>query len=350
MRNKKVKLKNTLWVAVLLAVVVTVPSFAASTNWIDRVPAVMVDQEITGNLAPRLAIEEYAIGEFSDAPQHIRLILTGAEWLGEDHAYGPEQIELDTLMSGDAEYIQVQRLSATMLEVTLTASGASTEKGVWRIPLYSKALEAGNISVKIDAMDSMVTGSINTFADGVSGDTEVPEEPDVPAAPEKPEQPETPGTLAVTFTIGQSGYWVNGQWIASDVAPYIQPTTEGLGRIMVPVRFVSEATGADDVIWDPVGRNVIVLKGGTQIQMTIGSRQLLVNGDIIEMDAVAEIQEIGVGLGRTMIPVAHMARALGVDYTWDPITRSVTFTVKETHAPEDTEDNQVAEQGALTGE
>lgn len=338
MRNKKVKLKSTLALAVLLVVLLTVPTFAASTNWIDRVPAVRVDQEIIGSLAPRLAIEEYAIGEFSNEPQYIRLILTGAEWLEEDHPFGPNQIEMDTLLSGDAddvEGIQVQRLSATILEVTLKATGASLEKGLWRIPLYSKALDAGDISVRIDAMDSMVSGSINNFADGVNGGTEVPTEPEEPAEPTEPEEPEPPVkpepsvTVEVAFTIGQSGYWVDGQWIASDIAPYIQPTTEGLGRIMVPVRFVSEATGADDVIWDPVGRNVIVVKGDTQIQMTIGSRQLLVNGDVIEMDAVAEIQDIGGGLGRTMVPLAHLARALNVSYEWNPETRSVVFSVVE---------------------
>lgn len=335
MLQRNVNLKKVTVLVTLLVIMLTVPSFAASTNWIDRVPAVRVDQEITGDLAPRLAIEEYAVGEFSDEPQYIRLILSGAEWLAEDHSFGPDQIQTDTQMTGDANDIQVQRLSDTMLEVTLTASGTASEKGLWRIPLYSKALEAGDISIRIDAMDSMVSGSINNFADGVNGGTEVPTEPEEPAAPTEPEEPETPEEpelpvlTQVTFTIGQTGYWVDGQWVLSDIAPYIQPTTEGLGRIMVPVRFVSEATGADDVIWDPIGRNVIVQKGDTQLQMTIGSTQLRVNEAMMEMDAVAEIQNIGGGLGRTMVPLAHLARALGVEYTWNPETRSVTFSVVE---------------------
>ena len=118
---------------------------------------------------------------------------------------------------------------------------------------------------------------------------------------------------------------VNGQLISTDVDPYIQPTHNDLGRVMVPVRFVSDAIGVDQVIWDALNQKVIIIKGKTNIEMINGSNVLMVNGEAVRMDAVVEIQKIGGGLGRTMLPVAHLARALEVEYEWDDKSRTVSF-------------------------
>ncbi len=129
----------------------------------------------------------------------------------------------------------------------------------------------------------------------------------------------------IVFSVDVSGYWENDEFVEADVAPYIQDIGDGMGRIMVPVRFVSLATGADEVNWDPEQQRVTVIRGDTTLELIIGSTQLSRNGEIIQMDTPAEIQSIGDGLGRTMIPVAHLAQALDVEYEWNAETRTVVF-------------------------
>ena len=145
---------------------------------------------------------------------------------------------------------------------------------------------------------------------------------------ESPETTEPPEEQAmahkVLFTVNQTGYHEDGRWIESDAAPFIQPLPDGTGRIMVPVSFASRALGADEVNWDPLRRNVTVLKGNDTIQLTIDQTTMWLNGESITMDVPAVIQKVPGG-GRTMIPVAHLARALNVHYIWDGETQTVEF-------------------------
>ena len=121
----------------------------------------------------------------------------------------------------------------------------------------------------------------------------------------------------VSFTVGQAYYFADGQRIDLDVAPYIKD-----GRLMVPVAHVSRALGIprDDVIWDGTNRTVTVLVDSTVMQMTIGSQYLVVGGVQIDMEAAAEITN-----DRTFVPISRFARAIGIDYTWDPDTETVVF-------------------------
>lgn len=120
----------------------------------------------------------------------------------------------------------------------------------------------------------------------------------------------------VVFTIGANSYTVDGIEVAADVAPFIQDS-----RTMVPVRFVAQALGVaeENIIWDGTNRTVTIL-GDKIVQLTIGSNTMLVNGAAITMDTTAIISN-----DRTFVPIAWIAKALGVEYTWDQATKSVTF-------------------------
>jgi hypothetical protein len=131
-------------------------------------------------------------------------------------------------------------------------------------------------------------------------------------------QPAAKGSIA--FQADQMGYWESGAWIPTDVAPYIDH-----GRIMVPVAHASRALGAD-VTWDGVTKTVSVTHGDDLITLVIGSHALMKNGELLmEMETPAVIQDLGNGLGRTMLPVSRLARALDVEYTWDADIRTATF-------------------------
>ena len=60
------------------------------------------------------------------------------------------------------------------------------------------------------------------------------------------------------------------------------------GRTLVPVRFVSESLGAV-VIWDGEKREVSLLDGTNTIYLTIDSKEVIVNGETITLDVPAQI-------------------------------------------------------------
>jgi len=129
----------------------------------------------------------------------------------------------------------------------------------------------------------------------------------------------------VTFIIGQKGYQVGSKLIATDVAPYIKEAAGGGGRTMVPVAFVAPALGTETAVWLPAERAVQIKKGDKLIKITLDSKELLINGKAVEMDVAAEIKDLGNGGGRTMLPIAFIAKALEVGYEWNGSASSVDF-------------------------
>ncbi|MDI6717395.1 MAG: copper amine oxidase N-terminal domain-containing protein, partial [Actinomycetota bacterium] len=77
------------------------------------------------------------------------------------------------------------------------------------------------------------------------------------------------------FVIGSTSYTVNGVTKTMDAAPYIKDS-----RTFVPVRYVANALGVtdDNIIWDGVKKTVTLIKGDRVVQMTIGSKTMLING------------------------------------------------------------------------
>ncbi len=73
----------------------------------------------------------------------------------------------------------------------------------------------------------------------------------------------------------------------SDAIPFIDAQSN---RTMVPVRFVSEALGAK-VAWEPATRQVKITQGNKQIDLTIGQADVSVDGKVIHLDAAPLIRQ-----------------------------------------------------------
>jgi len=108
--------------------------------------------------------------------------------------------------------------------------------------------------------------------------------------------------------------------LADDIRVSINGRTVGMGaygpmerngRVMVPMRGVFERLGAN-VEWNPGARMVTATRGDTNVELTLGSRFALVNGERVAMDVPA--MEIA---GSTYIPLRFVSEALGSDVTWD---------------------------------
>jgi N-acetylmuramoyl-L-alanine amidase len=92
-----------------------------------------------------------------------------------------------------------------------------------------------------------------------------------------------------------------------DQKPFIDPASQ---RTYVPLRFVSEALGAD-VDWDGAKKVTMVKKDGRVIRMPIGTNVAQVNGVDTSLDAPAML----VG-GRTMVPLRFVSEVLDASVDW----------------------------------
>jgi len=123
------------------------------------------------------------------------------------------------------------------------------------------------------------------------------------------------GSGVVSFYIDSEVYTVNGVQKFMDVKPYIKAD-----RTYVPVRFLSEALGAD-VAWDEATKTVTVTKGDKTVVLVIGSTIAKVNGADVQMDVAPEIA----GVGRTMLPARWVAEGLGYQVGWIPTVKQVVI-------------------------
>lgn len=85
--------------------------------------------------------------------------------------------------------------------------------------------------------------------------------------------------LAGAFALGtQVSIVVDGQLLALD-----QPALMTGGRVMVPLRGVFESLSAQ-VTYDPIHRTILAIRGGTEVKLYLHSRQALVNGQTRMLD------------------------------------------------------------------
>ena len=130
------------------------------------------------------------------------------------------------------------------------------------------------------------------------------------------ERPVLPGadTNKVTMKIGEKEYTTYNGGAGMDTAPYLDSSS----RTMIPVRYAGRALGAS-VVWDADAQTVTVKAGDNTAVFTIGSNEMVVNGETKTIDTAAVIQD-----GRTMLPLRAAAEALGatVNYADGVITIS----------------------------
>ena len=104
-----------------------------------------------------------------------------------------------------------------------------------------------------------------------------------------------------------------------DVAAYVKN-----GRVMLPLRYVAEALGLQ-VSWVPETKTVVIWDLTQRVEIPIKSNKMIVNGVTYTSDVKPEINN-----SRTMLPIANVARALGLidgtDIIWDPVMKQVNLT------------------------
>ena len=120
----------------------------------------------------------------------------------------------------------------------------------------------------------------------------------------------------IILTIGKNDATVFGESKTNDVAPIIRND-----RTMLPARFVAESLGAK-VIWDADKKQVTVTGKNNdkdvEIIITIDSDKATVNGETIELDSPAFIEN-----DRTYTPIRFIAEQLGATVEWNEADQTV---------------------------
>lgn len=126
--------------------------------------------------------------------------------------------------------------------------------------------------------------------------------------------------ITVLLKIGSKVITIDGKQKVMDVAPYIEPST---GRTLVPIRFISEAFGAD-VEWEPEFKVVTIRLNDTVIKLQVGNSMAIVNGSKVQLDQPPVIKD-----NRTMVPLRFISEAFGATVEWFPDTREVKIVYEE---------------------
>ena len=110
---------------------------------------------------------------------------------------------------------------------------------------------------------------------------------------------------------------INGKEVKTDVDPYIKN-----GRTMVPVRFISEALGAEvDYYEEEYNLKSVYVRASADdlgLCMTIGYPVSTIGEGTYRSDVAPEIKN-----GRTMIPLRFIADYLCLNINWDELTRTI---------------------------
>jgi hypothetical protein len=112
---------------------------------------------------------------------------------------------------------------------------------------------------------------------------------------------------------------IDGQAVSfPDQKPYIENN-----RTLVPVRFVTEALGAE-VEWVQTEQKVKIKKDNELIELVIDQSEVKVGSKTVQLDVPAKIQN-----GRTMVPLRFVSEVLGAGVEWDQATYTASITINK---------------------
>ncbi|MCM3699293.1 copper amine oxidase N-terminal domain-containing protein [Paenibacillus macerans] len=145
-------------------------------------------------------------------------------------------------------------------------------------------------------------------------------------------------TMALGFSVSAAAaakvnvtVQVDGKTISfPDAQPYYEDN-----RVMIPLRFVSEALGADvgfkkTASGAIVNQTVITSLGDKKMSMNINSKQVVVGETVVTLDVPARLQQ-----ERTYVPLRFVSEALGAKVDWNQSKKLVSIsTGKEVTDPD----------------
>lgn len=201
----------------------------------------------------------------------------------------------------------------------LSTEGVLTAKGNGTVTV--KATSVSNKGVS-DTCEIIITGN-STSGEGESGGGGGSTPKPTPAPIATPEgSTDATGSLAspamnirISITSGTASQ--NGTNIALSVQPYIEK-----GRTMAGLRDVANLLGIENqnVVWNGNDKTITITMNNRTVQLAVNQNYVIVNGEKIPLDVAPAVRN-----GRTVLPVAQIARILGIGIQFDINTKEVIF-------------------------
>jgi len=116
-----------------------------------------------------------------------------------------------------------------------------------------------------------------------------------------------PANASVVDTKTPIDIMVNGHYIKTDASPFIIS-----GSTYVPIRFVSEALGADEISWDSKNNTAVIKSNNIEIVLPIGENYGYINGKYVKIGNGIKLVD-----DRTFVPVRFISESLGAKVAWD---------------------------------
>ncbi len=127
--------------------------------------------------------------------------------------------------------------------------------------------------------------------------------------------------IVVKMTIGKTGMDVNGKFIPTDTAPVIKNS-----RTLVPIRFISDAFGAN-VEWNDKEKKVSVMLDHHEIVLYIGKATAYVDGKEMQIDPTNSKVVPEIINNRTYVPVRFISEGFNAKIEWNDTLKEVTITL-----------------------
>ena len=116
---------------------------------------------------------------------------------------------------------------------------------------------------------------------------------------------------------------VNGNYILMDSQPFIEKDS-----VFVPIRFVGQALGVQEIVWDNENKRVVIKDKDKIIEMFINSNEALINGETYVLNAPPVAID-----NRTMVPLRFVAENLDCEVVWNDQTYTVEISKEGVTVP-----------------
>lgn len=262
----------------------------------------------SGTYTVTLTMSDSAGGDAGSASKNLQLVI-GASSSGGGGGGGTTTLNISMASPPDGkediDFTHIFKATGGRSPYSFEVTGGALPEGVSLAKdgtLKGKPIIAGSYKFTITVRDANGRTSSHTFTWVVKkGD------PTVPPAPQR----------EIILNVGILLASVNGQPLTLEAGPFIDT---GTNRTLVPIRFIGEALGAH-IEWNNVTDQVIIKDGDQEIVLTIGSRNVLVNGVQHEIDCAPII----LPPGRTFVPVRFVSETLGAAVDYDKTNKQISI-------------------------
>jgi transglutaminase/protease-like cytokinesis protein 3 len=231
-----------------------------------------------------------------------------------------------SLVVGNTETLTptINPSNATNRNVTWTSSNNNVATVDNTGKVTAKA--AGTAIITVTTADSSKTASCTLTvsrrsSSGSGGNTTsgtiTPTTPVIPPVNQSTDVPTE--TTKVNISISNGTASVGGDKVELSVKPYIQN-----GRTIVGIRDVASLLQieAKNIIWDAKTKTIFIKTKDKNIEFYINQKYAVVDGKKVDLDVAPQVKD-----GRTVLPIALIARIMGINMQYDAATKEANFAI-----------------------